>query len=188
LDGTPQRLRRNGAPAMQPPSALRAPARSRARSCSPLPPLRLSIVHGKRAAVLPARATLRRWVRMALESEAELSLVFVDARAARRLNRDYRGRDYPTNVLTFAYQLRPRVLADIVLCVPVVEREARAQGKSLRAHLAHLVFHGVLHAQGYDHERQRDAQAMQSREQALLARLRIADPYASRGEVRNGAA
>lgn len=141
--------------------------------------LRLTVVWGRSKAQLPVRATLRRWVQLALESDADLSLVFVDARAGRRLNRDYRARDYATNVLTFVYQARPRVLADIVLCIPVLRREAREQGKTLRQHLAHLVLHGVLHAQGYNHERAREARVMQAREQRLLARLRIPDPYAN---------
>ncbi len=139
--------------------------------------LSLAIVGADAGSALPSRATLRRWVQMALERDAELALVFVDARAGRRLNREFRARDYPTNVLTFAYQVRPRALADIVLCLPVVEREARQRSRSLREHLAHLVFHGVLHAQGYDHECEQDARRMQTRERLLLARLRIPDPY-----------
>jgi probable rRNA maturation factor len=126
---------------------------------------------------LPARATLRRWVAMALKTDAELTLVFVDARAGRRLNRDFRARDYATNVLTFAYEARPRIVADLVLCLPVLRREARQQDKTLRQHLAHLVLHGVLHAQGYEHERGRDAREMRKIERRLLARLRIPDPY-----------
>jgi probable rRNA maturation factor len=100
---------------------------------------------------LPGRATLRRWVQRALESEAEITLRFVGAAEGRRLNRQYRGRNYATNVLTFAYGGPPRMQADIVLCLPVLRREARADGRTLRAHLAHLVIHGVLHAQGYAH-------------------------------------
>jgi len=164
-----------------PGTALRHAA---SRAAAPGTPSRLHLIiaQAHKHAGLPARATLRRWVAMALETDAELSLVFVDARAGRRLNREYRQRDYPTNVLTFAYQEQPRVLADIVLCVPVLRREARAGGKPLREHLAHLVFHGVLHAQGYDHENLADAHRMQERERALLARLRIADPYQNAAE------
>ena len=127
---------------------------------------------------LPVRATLRRWVLMALEREAQVCLVFAGAAQGRRLNREFRGRDYATNVLTFSYRLRPEVVADVVLCVPVLRREARAAGRTLREHLAHLVLHGVLHAQGYEHERGgRAARRMQDREIELLARLRIANPY-----------
>ncbi len=123
------------------------------------------------------RARVRRWVRCALERDAELTLRVVDIDEALALNRDYRGRAYATNVLTFDYVREPRVVADIVLCAPVVEAEARAQGKSLSDHYAHLVVHGVLHAQGWDHERDRDARRMQAREVEVLAALGMADPY-----------
>jgi len=144
---------------------------------SPRARLRLSLRGSQRYRDLPARSTLRRWVGMALGNDASITLVFVDRREARRLNRQFRSRDYATNVLTFAYQMHPRVLADIVLCLPVLRHEARLQGKSLREHLAHLVVHGVLHAQGYDHAQRREAQKMEKLERHLLARLRIADPY-----------
>lgn len=126
---------------------------------------------------LPARATLARWVGSALERGGEITLRFVGAAEARRLNRDYRGRDYATNVLTFDYAQAPVVRADIVLCVPVVRREAREQRKPFRAHLAHLVVHGVLHAQGHEHDRAADARAMEAREIEILGKLRIGDPY-----------
>ncbi len=99
------------------------------------------------------------------------------AAEGRRLNRDFRHKDYATNVLTFNYRGLPGVAADIVLCLPVVRREARAAVRTLRAHLAHLVIHGMLHAQGYDHQRATDSRRMQRREVELLASLRIADPY-----------
>jgi len=147
--------------------------------------LALSLVDVQAHGDLPARRTLRGWILRALERDARLTLVFVDSRSGRKLNREYRGRDYATNVLTFTYEIQAApgmpttpVVADIVLCMPVVRREAREQGKTLRAHLAHLVIHGVLHAQGYDHERKRDARRMQAVESQLLAALRIADPYA----------
>lgn len=148
--------------------------------------LQLDIQGAGRFAGLPTRATLRRWVLLALgtvgdqagneANGAQLTLRFVGSAEGRRLNHDFRGRDYATNVLTFDYTQRP-LTADIVLCMPVVAREAREQGKTLRAHLAHLVIHGVLHARGFDHERPRQAAAMEARERALLAQLRIADPY-----------
>jgi probable rRNA maturation factor len=125
---------------------------------------------------LPARATLRRWLLLALPGEAEIVLRFVGAREGRRLNRAFRRRDYATNVLTFDYGAHS-VRADIVICVPVVRAEARAQGKSFRAHLAHLVIHGALHAQGHDHVTPQQARAMEALERRLLARLGIADPY-----------
>lgn len=130
---------------------------------------------------LPARSTLVRWISAALEGDAELALRFVDAAEARRLNREYRGKDYATNVLTFGYQHAPVVRADIVLCVPVVRREARAQRKDFRDHLAHLVVHGVLHAQGLDHDRAATARTMEAREIRILARLGIDDPYRDGG-------
>jgi probable rRNA maturation factor len=125
-----------------------------------------------------SRARLRRWVLAALQRDAEITLRFVGTREARALNRDYRGRDYATNVLTFDYA--PGV-ADIVVCVPVLEREARAQRKPLDHHLAHLVVHGVLHAQGFEHDDEVEAQAMEQLETALLRRFRVADPYRLEG-------
>ncbi len=148
-------------------------------------PLSLAIQGRERFAgrpeTLPTDRTLRRWVARALDARpralpAELTLRFVDAREGRRLNRDFRGRDYATNVLTFDYSRAP-LAADIVLCVPVIAREARAQGKSLRSHLAHLVVHGTLHAQGHDHLTDRQAARMEALETRLLAALGYPDPY-----------
>lgn len=129
---------------------------------------------------LPARNTLVRWVGAALERDGELTLRFVGAAEGRRLNRQYRGKDYATNVLTFDYAHAPVVRADIVLCIPVIRREAREQGKPLRDHLAHLVVHGVLHAQGLQHERAADARKMEAREVGILGALGVADPYRAR--------
>jgi probable rRNA maturation factor len=141
--------------------------------------LRLAVQGAAGHAGVPARTTLRRWVLRALENstdEAQLTLRWVGRAEGRRLNREFRRRDYATNVLTFDYARAP-LTADLVLCVPVIRREARAQGKSLRAHLAHLVIHGVLHARGFDHQDERAARQMEARERRLLASLRIADPY-----------
>jgi probable rRNA maturation factor len=138
---------------------------------------RVSILGASRFRSLPSRSTLARWVRSALEHPAQITLVLTDSRTARRLNRRYRQRDYATNVLTFSYQRSPVYVADVVVCVPVARAEAAREGKTLRAHLAHLVIHGVLHAQGYDHERDADARRMQAREAGHLARLRVPDPY-----------
>ena len=126
---------------------------------------------------LPARTALARWVTAALQRDGELTLRFVGASEARRLNREYRGKDHATNVLTFDYVHAPVVRADIVLCVPVIKREAREQRKLFREHLAHLVVHGVLHAQGHAHERAADARRMERREVAILAAFGIDDPY-----------
>ena len=126
---------------------------------------------------LPHRTTLRRWMQAALGRDARVTLRFVGAREGRALNARYRGRDYPTNVLTFVYDDVEPLAGDLVLCVPVVRREAREQGKSFRAHCAHLVIHGMLHLQGFDHERAADAHRMEAREARLLAGLGYTDPY-----------
>ncbi len=126
-----------------------------------------------------ARHRVRRWVRHALSVDAEITVRVVDEEEGRQLNRDFRHKDYATNVLTFDYQQEPTVLADLVLCAPVVEREAREQGKSLQAHYAHLLVHGTLHAQGWEHETsEEDAQEMEAYETAILQELGFADPYA----------
>jgi probable rRNA maturation factor len=128
---------------------------------------------------IPSRATLRRYAQAALERDANVTLRIVDGREGRALNRRYRGRDYATNVLTFVYDDGVSLAGDIVLCAPVVAREAREQHKTLRAHYAHLVIHGMLHLQGYDHERNDDdAARMEAREVGLLRSLGVEDPYA----------
>jgi probable rRNA maturation factor len=124
-----------------------------------------------------ARHKVARWIRAALEAPAEITVRIVDADEGRALNRAFRGSDHATNVLTFDYQRTPVVVADLVLCAPVVAREAREQRKPLRAHYAHLLVHGTLHAQGYQHERAADARVMESRETALLRALGFPDPY-----------
>jgi len=139
--------------------------------------LSLQFADASHRGVLP-RHKVSRWMRAALEAPAEIAVRIVDADEGRVLNRDYRGKDYATNVLTFDYAREPVVHADLVLCAPVVEREAREQGKTIEAHYAHLLVHGTLHAQGYDHERARDAQVMEAREREVLAALGFADPYA----------
>jgi probable rRNA maturation factor len=123
------------------------------------------------------RARLRRLALAALATDAALTIRFVGRAEGRELNRRFRARDYPTNVLTFDYAMPGRVQADIVICVPVVRDEARAQRKSFDDHLAHLVVHGVLHAQGHDHEDDDQARGMEAIETAILRRFRIADPY-----------
>jgi probable rRNA maturation factor len=133
------------------------------------------------------RHKVARWIRAALESPAQLAVRIVDEDEGRALNRDYRGKDYATNVLTFAYdedrpagagEDPPPLEADLVLCAPVVEREAHEQGRSLEAHYAHLLVHGTLHAQGHDHEEADEAERMEALESAILRRLGFADPYA----------
>ena len=145
--------------------------------------LTLSLQFGRFDDVAAHRAALprhkvTRWIRHALALDAEITVRIVDADEGRQLNRDYRHKDYATNVLTFDYAQEPMVLADLVLCAPVVEREAREQNKSLEEHYAHLLVHGALHAQGWDHETsEQDAQEMEAYETAILQELGFADPY-----------
>ena len=147
-----------------------------------LPKLLLSTQFAVAAQGRPSRRQLRGWARAALERDAEVTLRLVGRAEGRRLNRDFRGKDYATNVLAFVYSEAGQPLAgDIVLCAPVVEAEARAQGKARDAHYAHLVVHGMLHLQGYDHERSAAAAAMEARETEIVTRLGYADPYADDG-------
>ena len=128
-------------------------------------------------AALP-RHSVARWIRHALERDAEITVRIVDAEEGQALNRSYRQKDYATNVLTFDYTLEPVVTADLVLCAPVVAREAKENKKTLQAHYAHLLVHGTLHAQGWDHETgDADAEAMEAREVEILAGLAIHNPY-----------
>jgi probable rRNA maturation factor len=140
--------------------------------------LSLQFADARHRALLPRHAVAR-FVRAALECPGEITVRIVDAEEGRALNREYRGKDYATNVLTFDYQHTPVVLADLILCAPVVEQEAKAESKSLLAHYAHLLVHGTLHAQGHDHEADDEAAAMEARESALLLELGFADPYAT---------
>jgi probable rRNA maturation factor len=126
---------------------------------------------------LPTRSQFRRWVKSAIEQQAEITIRIVDAPEGRALNHDYRGKDYATNVLTFVYDEINSLSADIVLCAEVVEQEARFQRKELLAHYAHLTVHGVLHAQGYDHIEDDDTVVMEQKEIAILARLGFCNPY-----------
>lgn len=148
-----------------------------------LPELTLSLQFASLADPAAHRAALprhkvARWIRHALARDGEITVRLVDQDEGQSLNRDYRKKDYATNVLTFDYTQEPVVTADLVLCAPVVAAEAREQQKTLEAHYAHLVVHGVLHAQGWDHETSlADAQAMEAREVAILAGLGFASPY-----------
>jgi len=126
------------------------------------------------------RHKVARWIRHALAVDAEITVRIVGTEEGQRLNREYRHKDYATNVLTFDYQQEPTVLADLVLCAPVLEREAREQGKTLEEHYAHLLVHGALHAQGWDHETsEEDAREMEAYETAILRELGFANPYAA---------
>ncbi len=128
-------------------------------------------------AALP-RHSVTRWIRHALENDAEITVRIVDAEEGQALNRDYRQKDYATNVLTFDYTQEPVVTADLVLCAPVVAQEAKENKKTLQAHYAHLLVHGTLHAQGYDHETSpQDADEMEALETRVLAGLGFRNPY-----------
>jgi probable rRNA maturation factor len=127
---------------------------------------------------MPGAAQFRRWARAALARPAEVTVRIVGAAEARALNRRYRGRDYATNVLSFSYAASPRAVnGDVVLCAPVIARESLVQQKKLEAHFAHLTVHGLLHLQGHDHARARDAVRMEALEKRLLAKLGYPDPY-----------
>jgi probable rRNA maturation factor len=126
---------------------------------------------------LLTRAKVARWIRAALERPGEIAVRIVGADEGRELNKGFRKRDYATNVLTFDYAHQPVVHADLVICAPVVEREAAEQGKTVEAHYAHMLVHGTLHAQGWDHEKKREAEAMEAREREILDALGFGDPY-----------
>ncbi len=125
-----------------------------------------------------ASAVLKKWVKNATPLSGLVTLRFVNAAEGKKLNFAYRQKDYATNVLTFAYALSKNTLAtDIIFCLPVLQKEAKEQNKSLKAHLAHLVVHGCLHAQGHDHEVSRDAKKMESLEIEILEKLGFTNPY-----------
>ena len=146
---------------------------------TPLPDLQLSLqfADATHRALLP-RHKVARWIRAGLELPAAITVRIVGEEEGRALNREYRKKDYATNVLTFDYVQEPEIEADLVLCAPVVEREAREQKIDVAAHYAHLLVHGALHAQGYDHEVDDEAACMEARETAVLAGLGFDDPYA----------
>ena len=121
---------------------------------------------------------IKRWVSAALATDAQLTVRFVDTKEGQTLNRDFRGKDYATNVLTFSYQTENPCMADIVICTPVVAREAKEQEKAFKDHLGHMLVHATLHAQGYDHETDEDAAMMEALEIEILKRFRIDNPYA----------
>jgi probable rRNA maturation factor len=145
----------------------------------------VTVQNASRGAEVPTAALLKRWARHALAAEVrgELTLRIVDEGESAELNSRYRGKKGPTNVLSFAAEAPAAAdgellpVGDLVICAEVVEREAREQGKAPAAHWAHMVVHGALHLQGYDHETVRDASLMEARERALLAELGFPDPY-----------
>ncbi len=147
------------------------------RTARPALKLSLQFADATHRAQLP-RHRVQRWVRAALERPGEITVRIVGTEEGRGLNRDYRQKDYATNVLTFDYAHEPVVSADLILCAPVVAQETHEQQLTIEAHYAHLLVHGTLHAQGYDHEVDDEAAAMEARESAVLLALGYADPYA----------
>lgn len=148
------------------------------RSRAPELSLSLQFADPSHRLLLP-RHKVMRWIRAALEAPAEITVRVVGADEGRTLNRDYRQKDYATNVLTFDYSHEPVVVADLVLCAPVVAAEAQQMGLAVQDHYAHLLVHGTLHAQGYEHEQDDEAACMEARETALMLQLGLADPYRS---------
>ena len=148
-----------------------------------LPSLNLSLQFGDIAQASRHRAALprhkvARWIRHSLDIDGEITVRIVDDQEGQRLNREFRKKDYATNVLTFDYMQSPMVMADLVLCAPVVAKEAREQGKTLQAHYAHLLVHGTLHAQAWDHETSEvDAEAMEAHEIEIMWKLGFKNPY-----------
>ena len=147
------------------------------------PPLQLSLQFADPSAraVLP-RHRVQRWLRAALQAPAQITVRIVGVDEGLALNRDFRGQSHATNVLTFDYERDPLVVADLVLCAPVVAAEALAQGLPLQDHYAHLLVHGALHAQGMDHIEEADALQMEARESQLMLALGFADPYSNTHE------
>ncbi len=144
--------------------------------------LNLSVQYACDQAGLPSLPQIRAWVRAALDVDekrgGQITIRFVEPEEGQSLNSDYRGKDYATNVLSFPYEVEPVVAGDLVICAAVVEREAAEQEKTLEAHYAHLIVHGILHLQGYDHEiGENEARLMEDKERTILAQLGFADPY-----------
>lgn len=144
--------------------------------------LNLSVQYACNQGGLPSRPQIRAWVRAALDVDekrgGQITIRFVEPEEGQSLNNDYREKDYATNVLSFPYEVEPVVAGDLVICATVVEREAAEQEKTLEAHYAHLIVHGILHLQGYDHEiGENEARLMEDKERTILAQLGFSDPY-----------
>lgn len=143
-----------------------------------MPQLDFSLQIASNDTQLPSRHMFRRWIRAALRVDTALTIRIVDEEEGRLLNAGYRGKDYATNVLTFPLTEDPYLMGDIVMCAPVVAKEAAEQGKSILAHYAHMTVHGVLHLHGYDHEIEAQAELMEAIEKMVLSKLGFANPYA----------
>jgi probable rRNA maturation factor len=157
------------------PSSSSSPGSSSGRRAAAFA---LTLQVATRSKRLPSPTRLRRWARAALAQPARVTLRIVGEREGESLNREFRRKPCATNVLTFCYGEGAHLAGDVVLCAPVIAREARAQGKTLDAHYAHLTVHGLLHLQGYDHGNPREARAMEAREVSILRRLGFGNPYA----------
>jgi probable rRNA maturation factor len=142
-----------------------------------MPKIKLNIQFVSTSTCLPSKTQFQQWAKAALRVDTEATIRIVDEEEGRMLNNTYRGKDYATNVLTFPLTEVPHLMGDIILCAPVVEKEAHEQNKSLTAHYAHLTVHGILHLHGYDHEIEAQANLMESLEISILAKLGYANPY-----------
>ena len=142
-----------------------------------MPKLHASIQFASDANKLPTAAQFRKWAKAALRVDTEVTIRIVDETEGRTLNRDYRNKDYATNVLTFPLTEEPHLMGDIIICAPVVAKEAQEQHKDLLAHYAHLTVHGILHLHGYDHETDAQAELMEGLETAIVTKLGYASPY-----------
>ena len=144
---------------------------------SRMPKLLMQVQYASEMADLPSTQQFKLWARNTLRVDSEITLRIVDEAEGRALNKTYRGKDYATNVLTFPLAEKPHLMGDIIICAPVVAKEAAEQGKPLEAHYAHLTVHGVLHVHGYDHEIEEQADLMESIETEIITKLVYANPY-----------
>ena len=142
-----------------------------------MPKFALSVQMATELANVPTKSQFKKWAKAALRVDTEVTIRITDAQEALELNSQYRGKDYATNVLTFALSETPHLMGDIIICAPVVAAEASAQGIDLMAHYAHLTVHGMLHLCGFDHENEYQAELMEGLEVQILAKLGYANPY-----------
>ncbi|MDO9394732.1 MAG: rRNA maturation RNase YbeY [Methylotenera sp.] len=142
-----------------------------------MPQLNINTQYASSHTDLPTPSQFRKWAKVTLRVDTEVTIRIVDEAESRELNKTYRGKDYATNVLTFPLANEPHLMGDIIICAPVVATEALAQNKPLEAHYAHLTVHGILHLHGYDHETDAQAELMESLETAIVTKLGYANPY-----------
>jgi probable rRNA maturation factor len=176
----------NGRARVSKPKLAAASLSSSLRRRRDIASVSLTVQYAMQDDSLPTRQQFRKWVKAALERDADVTVRIVDAEEGQHLNRQYRGKNYPTNVLTFEYGepvAKMPLAGDIVLCAPVVASEAQEQGQDLLSHYAHLTVHGTLHMQGYRHETEPEAEAMESLEAKILATLGYPNPYESKDKV-----